>query len=395
MKKLLKSLSLVLAGIFLAGALLYGYSRFFNSPEEDPALRYVALEPGNAVISMISGEVYILREENIITPQAGDIIKEGDTIKVVDDSWCQIYISGKAAMNLRSNTLLKIQKLFMGNKDIDVRTELLTGSMIYKVDRLDMADRLEVQAQKKIYRVKGTEFIVEAFADGSRVAVREGNVAVLETAQRMDKMLDSVPGGKSLNLRNLPKGMPLPRTQKLSQKDEQLFKEETPRIFEKAEKQFVYLEIQSEPEGAQFYLEGRLQGKSQIKGLFPQNEKLNILARKRGYRDQELKINTGELASSNIMVKLEPLGLEESLEEEAVLKPAVTIEEIQARFEKETAELQQKLKEEQTLNTRLNRNNKLLAKEKKALKEEIQKNRKEQEKLKALLSQIQELSSEN
>ena len=313
MKSLVKSLLLITLGILIASALLYGYSRIFDTPSQrDESLQYVPVQPGDAVISRISGEVYIIREEKMITPRAGDAIREGDVIKVVDDSWCQVHISGKATMNIRSNTLLKVQKLLTGSRDIDIRTELLTGSMIYKVDRLEATDNLEVLAQKKIYRVEGTEFIVEAYSEGSRVAVREGHVAVL-TEENEETPLDVLPAGKSLDLRAWEDSTPLPERRDLTPKDKRIFEEELPELRAEGLEQLVYLEIESEPAGAQIYLDGRLSGRQGLSGLFSPDEELQILARKRGYQDVNLKVTPKELNSSRIILKLDPLSLEESL----------------------------------------------------------------------------------
>ena len=289
MKPLVKSLLLIALGILLAVALLYGYSRIFNTPSQrDDTLQYIPVQPGDAVISRISGEVYIIREEKMITPRAGDAIREGDVIKVVDNSWCQVHISGKATMNIRSNTLLKVQKLLTGTRDIDIRTELLTGSMIYKVDRLEATDNLEVLAQKKIFRVEGTEFIVEAYSEGSRVAVREGHVAVLLEDEE-ETPLELLPAGKALDLRGWEESEALPASRELGSRDRRIFEEETPTLRSDDQEQLVYLEIKSEPAGAQIYLDGRLSGRQGLSGLFSPDDELVVLARKRGYQDVSLK----------------------------------------------------------------------------------------------------------
>jgi hypothetical protein len=407
---LLRSLSLIALGILIAGALLYGYSRLFNTPsQKDDSLRYVPVRPGDAVISLISGEVYIIREDKMITPRAGDAVREGDVIKVVDDSWCQVHISGKATMNIRSNTLLKVQRLLTGTRDIDIRTELLTGSMIYKVDRLESTDNLEVLAQRKIYRVEGTEFIVAASSAGSRVAVREGHVAVLLEDQDQSP-LELVPAGKSLDLRGWEDGTPLPESGEIGLRDRRIFEEETPNLGS-YEQELVYLEISSEPEGAQIYLDGRLSGRRGLSGLFSADEELVVLARKRGYQDVSLKITPRNLRSSRIVLKLFPLSLEDSLKNEADRDPETSMEELQARFEEaedlnssfrdQIRQSETRLEELNNLSRTLKRDldnmegdNSSLRQEKKKLEKELEASIQEQEKLRNLLIEIQKLSTE-
>lgn len=414
MKSIVKSILLIFAGVLVAGSLLFAYSYFIKSSGiEDDSLSFVEIQAGDAVISHISGEVYLIREETILIPSPGDAVREGDIIKVVDDSWCQVHFVGKATMNLRSNTLIKIQKLLTSTKDIDVRTELLTGSMIYKVDRLNATDNLEVQAQEKIYRVEGTEFYIEAFADGgSRVSVQEGKVAVLLDNGEEERLLKTVPGGQSLNLKKWKEGTPLPEIEDLSSSDVRIFKEESPVLFDTADKSLVYLELTTIPAGVQLYLDGRLNSRGNLTGLFAPDEPLNILARKRGYRDLNVKLVPGDQNSSVVILKMEPLGLEESLKEESENSPIESLEEMKVRFEtesealtgsftKQIKESELQLKEMKSLSlslqndiSKLEGNNSDLNNEQIELKAKLEESLIEQEKLKQLLLQIQELSTD-
>ena len=412
MKSIVKSIILLLAGALTAGALLFGYSYLVRNIE-DNSLGFVEIEPGDAVISHISGEVFLIREEKMIVPKPGDSVRQGDIIKVVDDSWCQVDFVGKATMNLRSNTLVEIQRLLTNSRDIDVRTELLTGSMLYKVDRLNATDNLEVRAQERIYRVEGTEFYIESHAGaGSRVSVREGTVAVLQTAEGgSEEIISRVPAGESLDLTGWEAGAPVPENSSLSSQDRELFKKESPSVQENAAR-LVYLEITARPEGAQLYQNGRLSRSGRLSGLFDPDTPLTLLARKRGYEDLSLKITPGELESSKVVLQMKALGLRESLQEEADNEPGESPEEMKERYDRELESLSddfsdriressQRLNELQTLSSsleaeisRLSGDNSSLAEEKKALEDRLDESLEEQRKLRELLIQIQELSAE-
>lgn len=414
MKSVIKSILLIFTGALAAAGLLFGYSYFVQSiglGEGDETLSFVEIEPGDAVISHISGEVYIIREEKILSPEPGDAIREGDVIKVVDDSWCQVHFVGKATMNLRSNTLLRIQKLLTSTKDIDVRTELLTGSMIYKVDRLSVTDKLEVLAQEKIYRVEGTEFYVDSDG-GSRVSVREGKVAVLLKQENEEQLIRMVPAGESLDLGSWKQGEELPENRSLSSADKTIFDQESPRLLEGSPDSLVYLEIKTSPGDAQLYLDGRLNSKGHLSGLFDPAKPLNILVRKRGYRDLVRRVIPGEMAASRMTLTMEALGLEESLREESETPPPESMEELKARFEAESETLKDdfsrqilasrsRLKEMEDLSLRLQReinslegSRLLLSDEKRELETRLKESQEEQEKLRQLLLQIQELSAD-
>ncbi len=412
MKSFIKSIALLLIGALGAGGLLLGYSLIVKTIDSDP-LSFVEIEPGDAVISHISGEVYLIREEKMIVPKPGDAVRQGDIIKVVDDSWCQVHFVGKATMSLRSNTLVEIQRLLTNSRDIDVRTELLTGSMLYKVDRLNATDNLEVRAQERIYRVEGTEFYIESHAGaGSRVAVREGTVAVLRsTAGGEEEVLSQVAQGESLDLEGWEPGAAVPEKGSLNTLDREIFKKESLEVWEE-QAELVYLEITTLPEGVQLYQNGRLNRSGRLSGLFDAEVPLTLLARKRGYEDLNLKVIPGELESSKIVLRLEALGLEESLKEEAGNEPEESLEEMKERYDREMEALSEDFSEQIRVSStrldelenlssglqseigRLSGDNSSLSTEKAELEKQLAESLEEQRKLRELLLQIQELSAD-
>jgi len=406
MKSLIKSVLLIASGILISLGLLYGYSVLFKNAAgetSNESLSFMPIEPGDAIISQISGEVYIIREEKTMTPRPGDAVKEGDVIKVVDDSWCQIHIVGKATMRLRSNTLVRVQKLLSNNRDMDFRTELLTGSMIYKVDRLASTDNLEVVAQEKIYKVKGTEFYIEAFSvGGSRVVVREGKVAVLDgTDSQNETLISTVTPGKTLDLRNWNRKDELPELREMDPEEKKIIDLEGPTELFRQRANLVFLDISSMPEGAELYINGRLTGSNTVIGLYPKAEVLKITARKRGYRDSHLEIKPEDLNNSIIQIPLTPLSLDESLKSEKEESLPVSVTGLKAEYEREKAALNSKIEKKQQTIKDLNRQNSQLENDLKDLKKtnsQLQKERsqslEEQKKLRELLQQIQQLSDQ-
>ncbi len=409
MKSILKSVLLVASGILISLGLLYGYSVLFKNaalPSSVESLRFVPIEPGDAVISHISGEVYLIREEKMIAPRPGDAVREGDVIKVVDDSWCQIQIVGKATMKLRSNTLVRIQRLLSSGRDTDFRTELLTGSMIYKVDRLEATDNLEVVAQERIFKVEGTEFFIEAFAGGSRVAVTDGKVAVLDRTDPQDeKLIASVTPGNSLDLKEQKEGT-ISGTRPISSEEEGIILNEGPFELNRVKEELIYLEITTVPRGADLYINGRLAGKNALDGLYPGAETLQITARKRGYRDSRLDIKPGDLTDPVIILSLTPLSLEESLQSEQEGGWPLSAAGLKADFEREKQNLidgfSSRIEEnQQTINSLNSRSMGLedsirkLEKSNTQLEKELKQSQEDQKKLRELLIQIQELSGQS
>jgi len=414
MKQFLKIISLILLGALCATGLLYLYAdRFQAVTEPDTALpaSFKAASPGDAVITRISGEVYLIREGELLSPLPGDSVREGDIIKVVDDSWCQVRFAGTASLRLRSNTLVRIQKLLSSSRDTDIRTELLTGSMIYRVEHLEDAQNLQVIAEERIFRVQGTEFLLEALSDGAtRLSVTDGRVAVLQAdPSGRETLLRTLKADQGLYMTGEEEVPPEPET--LTEEVKELIRMERPEEVPVIRDDLVFLEITSRPPGAKLYLNGRLNGESRLSGLFLPDNELTVLARKRGYRDETLNILPAETELRHFTIRLTPLDLEETLREEEH-SAASPVEEMKKQYERDLAELRTTF--EERLNnsddrvrdlTALSRemeddlenlrdSEKNLESRNSSLQEELEESREETEKLKLLIRQIQELADQ-
>ena len=192
MHPLLKYGLFVLAGAAVALLLLGLYSWLidpyegYGEPEELPPVKVTGKD---VFITGISGEVYIIRNERIITADIGDSLKEGDVLKVVDQSYCQIQFSDRGTAGLDSNTVMLMKKLVNAQKDMQIRTEVLMGSMLYRVKRLSDNDQFEVESDGVLYDVKGTEFLVIRSKDGVLLAVEEGAVHYTVDGEEMPEPL--------------------------------------------------------------------------------------------------------------------------------------------------------------------------------------------------------------
>ncbi len=402
MKQALRYALFFLAGLFLAGLVLYFYSQtFFNGPggaEGSLPEVFKPAMPGEALITSISGEVYIIRGDQTLTPLPGDRVEEGDIIKVVDNSFCQVSFAGTASLKIRSNTLVKIQKLLSGAKDADIRTELLTGSMIYKVEELADSENLQILAQERIFRVEGTEFMIQALPGNPAVlSVLDGKVSVLQRDENSNEILiDTLTEGQKTAIS--PDDHELSITE-LSTEDSSVFAMESPQELPVLQDGLVFLEISTEPEGAQIYIDGRLNGSTRVKGLFLPEKELTILARKRGYRDKSMRIIPMKLEIRSFRIELTPLGLEETLLEEQSREDQNTvIETMKEKHLQEIADLRrsftQKLSATETETEKLRRSETFLAQENLSLEEELARSREETRKLKDLIRQIQDLAED-
>ena len=402
MKQFIKSAAFFLAGLIIAGILLYFYSStVFNTSEPDETSlpeTFSPAIPGDALITRISGEVYIIRNDEILTPLPGDRVLQGDIIKVVDDSICQIRFAGTASLKIRSNTLVRIQKLLSGTKDADIRTELLTGSMIYKVEELQDSQNLQILAQERIYRVEGTEFMVQALPGTPTVlSVLDGKVAVFNLEEnREETLLETLNAGEKTEIAEDAGELSITP---FSAEDSAVFTNESPEEIPVTEDGLVFLEVSSIPAGAQIYIDGRLNGYSKVQGLFLPDEELSILVRKRGYSDGSLKVVPIEEENRSIRIELTPLGLEETIiEEENRRNESSVIRDLEEKHRQQLAEMRtsftQKLSAAESERETLKQSENFLTQENMSLEEELARSREETRKLRDLIRQIQDIAEE-
>ena len=403
MKQALKYLVFFVIGVMLAGGLLYFYAdTLFNSSGESPDKTLpegvAPAERGEALITRISGEVYIIRDDTILTPLPGDRIREGDVIKVVDQSVCQVRFAGTASLKIRSNTLVKIRKLLTGTKDADIRTELLTGSMIYKVEELTDSENLQIQAQERIFRIEGTEFLVQALSGNRTVlSVLNGKVAVFDLDEQAGEVHLKTLGASEQTILNEETEDPV--VSALDPEEESSLALDLPEVFSVREAGLIPLLIASRPPGAQIYINGRLNGSSEIRGLFLPDQELTILVRKRGYEDRTVRLIPASGEDREIRIDLTPLGMEQTLEEEKEKQNENSvIQAMQEEYERDLATLRssftQKMAAADREQEKLKQSEDFLTEENINLEEELVKSREEARKLRELIQQIQELAGD-
>ncbi|MBI9097250.1 MAG: hypothetical protein JEY91_02180 [Spirochaetaceae bacterium] len=87
MKQIIRTVMIFLIGLITASIATYIYFNVTGSQKEVRKLAPVSLSGSEeAFITAISGEVYILRDEEIISAELGEALYAGDILKVVDDS---------------------------------------------------------------------------------------------------------------------------------------------------------------------------------------------------------------------------------------------------------------------------------------------------------------------
>jgi|GEM_PF-1797144 len=310
MKQIMRTIIIFLIGLITASIATFFYFNYTGSPKEIRKLDPVSLS-GNeeAFITAISGEVYILRDDEILAATIGEALFAGDIIKVVDESFCQIQFSDLAAARVRSNTIIKIKNLFNLDKTADIKTEILTGSMLYRVNKLSEGEKLEVKSEDRIFSVRGTTFLVDRNSDGTYLIVDEGLIAV--SVKDGTANSSSAATGDELYI---ARDSEIEQLSSISAANHKALEEadNLNLLNIEAEKNvLVKTGLVTIPGDAQIYVNGVLSGKGQFIGLFTKEEEVTFLVRKRGYEDKVLSVKaTTDLEYS---IRLDPQGVDEEV----------------------------------------------------------------------------------
>lgn len=406
MKVLIKNTLLLAGGVLLSLLLLFLFSQLPGRGSKDsPAYEKPDLD--QVFISALSGSVYILRGSETLQALVGQNLLEGDILKVVDDAYCQVQFAQHGTATLNNNTLLRLQRFLNAQRDQEIRTEILMGSMLYKVNRGSEDRSFKVESEGVVYEITGTEFLILRDNDGTRLSVVEGSVLVQSLKNLWSAL--KTEAGKEVFLASGSQEAPMEQEISPSQQDTLEDLQGLSEISIVSGDEPVLIALRSDPPGADIYLEGLKVGQDHFEGLFQTGETLNFLLRKRGFQDGTLQVLTKAGENQLYRVELQPLGLQESLKMEWEIQSQQEPPEDQGEPYKELleearlkGESQERMLEEMDIsmqNLEAQRDNLISELEQKEGREEAledQLNQKESEisRLKDLIKQIQELADE-
>ena len=403
----MKSLMRVIPGLILgaaaalAGVFLYG--RIADSAASSVMRAPDLPSEPTAVITHIAGPVFVIREDEILNAEPAERLHPGDVIKVTEGAAAQVQIADKGSALLGGDTLVRFMRLIGAERRLELRTEILTGSLSYMVEQLDGDDSIIIEVDDTEYEVRGTDFIIVKGEQSTLLAVSEGTVTARgrgiggETAVEANEQLIILDEGtgaepEALSGENralLEASLPLPAI---------------PFGFREAPEP-VLIEIITAPPDADIYIDGLKTGSGRFRGLLPENTVINVRARRRGFRDSSIQVTAD--SNQSITLELTPADIEETLGEAAA--PNRLLARLRADYERSIAELLRRFADrdgEARENARLAAERALLeaaAAENSAaleiergqseiLREELDSSQAENERLRDLIRQIQELT---
>jgi outer membrane protein assembly factor BamB len=148
-----------------------------------------ARELNQAVVTFLSGDVSVLREQTWKLVDIGDSVEQEDTLKVGEDSFCELQFGDKASVRIQENTEVALSTILLEPGETDVNVKMAVGSILCKVGKLTGDERFGVRTSTATCGVRGTEFMVKEERDRTTtLAVKEGAVAVLPATVDVEKL---------------------------------------------------------------------------------------------------------------------------------------------------------------------------------------------------------------
>lgn len=394
----------IFIGIAVAagGVLLFGY---ITEPgaEKAPPLP----EKQTAVITHIAGLVYVIRGDETIPAYPGEQLQPGDIVKVTEGAVAQVQLADKGSALLGSDTLVRFMKLTGADQKLDLRTEILTGSLSYRVEKLDDSESIIIEADGTEYEVRGTEFVIEKYENGTILIVGEGAVQVSGNVSggtvsvgpdeqlviEEDELAAEVEIISEENRIRLASSAPMP-AMPFGYKDAP-----TPML----------VEIVTNPADSDIYIDGLKTGTGKFHSLLPEGTVIDIRIRRRGFNDYTFELTAD--SDQYLEIDLIPSNLDETIAQEKPENPQLA--RLRSDYERKLTELQS------SFNNRSDQNAEAIAEEQariareraereallaarleleKArgteLETELADSRSENEKLRELIQQIQELTED-
>ena len=342
----LKPFLRVLAGIIIGIALTAGgifFYAYITEPGNDKAPPLP--EKQTAVITHIAGPVYVIRKDETLPASVGEELQPGDIVKVTEGAVAQVQLADRGSALLGSDTLVRFLKLTGADSKLELKTEVLTGSLSYRVEKLEDSESIIIEVDGTEYEVRGTEFIIEKTSEGSLLIVGEGKVRVSgnaidgEVFVGPDKQLMVQEGAEAAQVEDiseenkdrLASAAPMP---------------EMPFGFEDAPKP-ILVEIVCDPADSEIYIDGLKTGTGRFRSLLPEGTVVEIRVRRRGFKDYSFTLNAD--SDQYIEIHLDPAGLEETLAEPKPENPELN--RLRADYERRLDELNRSFAEQLNSNT--------------------------------------------
>jgi outer membrane protein assembly factor BamB len=136
----------------------------------------------HALITFLTGDAWLERDGEEIFADIGDYLEPGNSL-TVDSGYVEMQVGSIGTVRVQENSTIRLDDIVLSTTGSSVDLRVVSGSVLNRVERLAGNDSYEVRTETAVMGVRGTQFGVNVDPDtGTRVAVREGRVAVVPPA---------------------------------------------------------------------------------------------------------------------------------------------------------------------------------------------------------------------
>jgi outer membrane protein assembly factor BamB len=167
--------------------------------EEEQFAERGAAEPSaaalkKALVTFISGVSFVLQENDWQPLGIGDYLQGGDTVKVAEDSYCELQFGDLAAVRIEANTILAIEELFLESGAGNIALNIAGGSVLYKVGKLRGDQKFDIKTMTAVMGIRGTRFGVRVDErGGTLLAVKSGVLQIMPASIAVDGLMAKLP----------------------------------------------------------------------------------------------------------------------------------------------------------------------------------------------------------
>lgn len=186
----LSVLFIILSSILIITCRKAEEEQFAESGAAEPA----AAIAKRALVTFISGVSFVLQENDWQPLGIGDFLQGGDTVKVAENSYCELQFGDLAAVRIEANTILAIEELFLESGAGNIALNIATGSTLFKVGKLRGDQKFDIKTLTAVMGVRGTRFGIRVDEKGGTLlAVKSGALQIMPASIGVDGLITKLP----------------------------------------------------------------------------------------------------------------------------------------------------------------------------------------------------------
>jgi len=173
--------------IFSCPAPTQQHARTDTLAEKDLESGKASLTYKEALVTYVSGDVYVKGDADWEYVEIGNIIHPGEVIKVGADSLCELQFGRESVVQIKEKTEISLNDFMVDPNKSNVAVNLELGTVLCKVSKLSGEESFKVRTRTAVCGVRGTEFLVSVSEKHETLlAVKEGAVSIVPESADAD-----------------------------------------------------------------------------------------------------------------------------------------------------------------------------------------------------------------